>query len=86
MQNDLHWPVLSKQKTNNRLQFTMKQNFIKSAFWKTCFHGGDLTASCEMWCSHQHCCLLVCDILQCVMTAPTFHRYLCFHQDRRWKQ
>jgi hypothetical protein len=48
MQNDLHWPVLSKQKTNNRLQFTMTYNFIKSALWKTCFHGGELTGSCEM--------------------------------------
>jgi hypothetical protein len=50
--------MLSKLKTNIILQCKMTHTFIRVLF------GWELPASCEIWRSHQHYCLLVCDTMQ----------------------
>jgi hypothetical protein len=76
--------VLSKLKTNNILQFNMTHTFGRILCGRHVICRGT-SASCEIWCSHQHYHHLVCDTMQS-RTAPTFCRNLCVPQAWRWKQ
>jgi len=65
-QGSLQWSTLASVTVcfpswtqNSTLQCNMTHTLISVPFEKTCYHGGDLPATWQKWCSLLHYCLLV---------------------------